>query len=544
MTKLLKVVDNFSVRLVGNYTTTSTTIIIDTAVPTEISAGYLTVFDFNGNQLEKIKFTATGVDYKTLTVVRGLSFNTNSDTPITANKKVLQNGMVAKLSVSQNYHNYLADALNGDIAIDPTDPLYYSSDPTITLSTQLATKKYADDLAIAGSPKASNTVYGITKLSVAAASAIDPIAVGDNDTRIPTQGENDALAGTSGTPNSSNKYITDDNVNTGYDQEQTVRNSVNKFGEVDATSKYNMIAQSFVAGKTSQAGVYLYKIADTGSFTGTVTVSLRADSAGSPNGSDLATVTLSNAVYNALAVGEFVATFGTPYIAVIGTTYWIVVSSSTADNSNHPNLGSSNSSTYASGISKYKNTTDGWVVITSSDFYFRTFSTRTGRVVKTNSSGKIDNIFIDSGTTANKIVALTASGKLPAVPGDLLTSLPASYAGKFDKNLADATGANTTVLAHGLGRVPQSISFFANTNVSGTFYMTKGVYAGSSLQYSIINTSGGNNLKYDYCFVLIGASDGSVRQVGTVTLDSTNITISWTATSSVAATFLYGVERP
>ena len=34
--------------------------------------------------------------------------------------------------------------------------------------------------------------------------------VTDDDPRVPTQGENDALAGTSGTPSSSNKYVTDD----------------------------------------------------------------------------------------------------------------------------------------------------------------------------------------------------------------------------------------------------------------------------------------------------------------------------------------------
>lgn len=56
---------------------------------------------------------------------------------------------------------------------------------------------------------ASTTVKGLTKMSVAPASATSPIAVGDNDTRVPTQGENDALVGTSGTPSSSNKYVTD-----------------------------------------------------------------------------------------------------------------------------------------------------------------------------------------------------------------------------------------------------------------------------------------------------------------------------------------------
>jgi hypothetical protein len=73
-------------------------------------------------------------------------------------------------------------------------------------------KEYADGLAIAGSPDASTTVKGITKLSTAPVSATQPIAVGDNDTRVPSQSENDALVGTSGTPSSSNKFVTNDDT--------------------------------------------------------------------------------------------------------------------------------------------------------------------------------------------------------------------------------------------------------------------------------------------------------------------------------------------
>lgn len=39
-----------------------------------------------------------------------------------------------------------------------------------------------------------------------------PYAINDQDTRLPTQAENDALAGTSGTPSSSNKYVTSEGL--------------------------------------------------------------------------------------------------------------------------------------------------------------------------------------------------------------------------------------------------------------------------------------------------------------------------------------------
>jgi hypothetical protein len=61
---------------------------------------------------------------------------------------------------------------------------------------------------------ASTTVKGVTKMSTAPAVANNPIAVGDNDARVPTTDENDALAGTSGTPSSSNKYVTNDDTAT------------------------------------------------------------------------------------------------------------------------------------------------------------------------------------------------------------------------------------------------------------------------------------------------------------------------------------------
>jgi hypothetical protein len=60
-----------------------------------------------------------------------------------------------------------------------------------------------------GGVDASTSAKGVTKLSAAPASPTAPIAVGDNDVRVPTTGENDALVGTSGTPSSSNKYVTD-----------------------------------------------------------------------------------------------------------------------------------------------------------------------------------------------------------------------------------------------------------------------------------------------------------------------------------------------
>ncbi len=84
----------------------------------------------------------------------------------------------------------------------------YLSGPTPVSSGQYATKGYVDAVAIAGAPTAATTVLGISKLSVDAATATNPIVVGTNDPRVPSQTENDALVGDSGTPSSTNTFIT------------------------------------------------------------------------------------------------------------------------------------------------------------------------------------------------------------------------------------------------------------------------------------------------------------------------------------------------
>lgn len=55
---------------------------------------------------------------------------------------------------------------------------------------------------------ATNILHGKTKLSVTPATAWVPISFPENDSRLPTQGENDAMVGTIGTPWTGNKYVT------------------------------------------------------------------------------------------------------------------------------------------------------------------------------------------------------------------------------------------------------------------------------------------------------------------------------------------------
>lgn len=225
-----------------------------------------------------------------------------------------------------------------------------------------------------------------------------PRAVGENDTTIlPTTGEKAALASAQGTPSLTNRYLNEDTASdAGNDQSQGTQNSSVEVGEANSTLRKNKYAQSFTAAKTKIRGVKLYKAADTGTFTGTVSVALQADSAGSPSGSDLASKTFTNAEWIALSAGEITALFSSEYASMTaGSLYWIVITCSTADTSNHPNLGINTAGGYASGSTKYWNTTDGWVANGSNDLYFKTLLGTASQVVKTDTTGKIPSDFFD-----------------------------------------------------------------------------------------------------------------------------------------------------
>ncbi len=211
-----------------------------------------------------------------------------------------------------------------------------------------------------------------------------------------TPDEKDALVGTVGIPNANNKYATENNSSaSGTDQSQTTQNSTVELGEANATTKKNKIAQSFKPTKNKIRGVKLYKSANTGTaFTGTVTVTLQSDSSGSPDGVALATKVLTNSEWAVLSVGEIEILFASEYASLLNvpeTTYWIVVETSTSDNSNHPNLGFNTAGGYANGTLKYNNTSDGWVEITGDDLYFKTLEGNANQNAKTGPTGKIDS---------------------------------------------------------------------------------------------------------------------------------------------------------
>ena len=137
-----------------------------------------------------------------------------------------------------------------------------------TASSQVANKAYVDGVAIAGAAKATDSVYGIAKLSTAAVSATDPIVVGTNDTRVPTQDENDALVGTSGTAvSSANKLVDNSDTATTATANKVARRlaggNITIVTESASNNSTNAASTAYVDNQISVSGVTVFKNGET-----------------------------------------------------------------------------------------------------------------------------------------------------------------------------------------------------------------------------------------------------------------------------------------
>lgn len=349
-----------------------------------------------GNQLATVTYVLGVVNGGTVTFDQQIVSNQTSGEALTANDIVYFKESDAKwykvdADLTATFDQLQMGVAQTTVAINTTVTIGISGPMTGFTGLTPGSKYYASNTA--GAITTSAGTYSVFVGWALSATILLFDSVGKT---LPTQKEKDALIGSQGVPSSTNKYVTSDNVFTSdTDQTQTTQNSSVEFGEANTTTKKNLIAQSFVAGKTKIRGVSLYKSADTGTFTGTVNVALQADTTGSPSGSDLASITITNASYLSLSTGVFQAIFSTEYQSLtVGSLYWIVITTSTSDTSNHPNLGINTAGGYSSGSVKYKNTTDGWTAIATIDLYFKTLQGTIGQI------GQASNrqLFATSGT--------------------------------------------------------------------------------------------------------------------------------------------------
>jgi len=150
-------------------------------------------------------------------------------------------------------------------------------------------------------------------------------------------------------------------------------------------------------------------------------------------------------------------------------------------------------------------------------------------------------ISVNSGTSANNIVKLDGSAKLPAVDGSNLTNLP--FKGVFNNGdtIKDASDASTTQnIAHGLGSIPKKVRLTAVAmSTAGTPYNTLiaiGIYNGTTASYISRHTNSINGLATN-TFVLNETNTNTNTQTGVITFDATNIIITWTKSGSPTGTY-------
>ncbi len=180
------------------------------------SVGFGTIEPGNGTSEEQISFTGVSQNANGTATLTGVStvLFLSPYTKSSGTAKTHAGSTVFIISNTSGFYDELTskdddETING-LWTFVQYPQISNSAVFPTLNEQFATKAYVDSVAIAGAPKATDIVYGITRLSVAAVSPTAPIAVGDNDPRVPTQGENDALVGnnTDIAVGSGNKFVT------------------------------------------------------------------------------------------------------------------------------------------------------------------------------------------------------------------------------------------------------------------------------------------------------------------------------------------------
>lgn len=191
---------------------TSMTLVNGTNAAGNTLSGY-TCFNLDeGTSLEEfVCGTASGTSVTSM--IRGID-PVDGDLEVTALKKGHKRGASVKVT---DYPSIaiLSRVLNGDETLP--NAIKYASGVAPSTADDLTDKGYVDGVAIAGGADASTTVKGLAKLSTAPVSGTNPIAVGDNDTRVPTintssltTGHLSALPGnnTDIAVGTGNKYIT------------------------------------------------------------------------------------------------------------------------------------------------------------------------------------------------------------------------------------------------------------------------------------------------------------------------------------------------
>lgn len=154
------------------------------------------------------------------------------------------------------------------------------------------------------------------------------------------------------------------------DQSQLTQNDARWVGWDWSTSTItNKMAQQFLPSKSKLTGVIIRKVADIWTFTGTITAKIVNDNAWTIGTTTIASITLSNATYQAIA-NDTDYILNLPCNLTAWTLYWLTIEASTSDALNYARFRLNSWNPYTSWICQ---TFYSWAWNTVAfDFYFKT----------------------------------------------------------------------------------------------------------------------------------------------------------------------------
>ena len=264
MTAIPKVVASYATTLANKISSSATSMTLVTGTDdagNSLSGTFGFVIDKGTASEEFVIGSVSGTAVTSMT--RGLDPQ-NPSTEVSALKKEHRRGATVEIT-DYPVLGRLARILNGDDTIP--NRLAYASEPTWTSgSSQLATVKKVEDTANAGAADASTTVKGIAEEATQAEVDADTAAGGTSarlfvnpstlatskyGTQLPSSGQKSALAGSSGTPGSGNKYITEDDVSSAAASGKIVRATGTALPALSGANLTNLPTLTFKSGVTT-----------------------------------------------------------------------------------------------------------------------------------------------------------------------------------------------------------------------------------------------------------------------------------------------------
>lgn len=540
--------DNYQATVTDEVVSASATAVTLSVTPDSTrTTGHLYVFDTTGTLVEHVYYGARS-STQVSSMVRGLSLVTGADTAGTG--VTWYRGYVVKMAPGSSDINPIKNVMNGTEAFpaipknpstrtisDPrhhVDLEYLQAQTTSGVASIAVTKNGADPTAT------FNVAAGYLRVDAAdvayaGASAQPTVADATNYVYLTRAGA--LMKSVASFPTDSVPLATLVVAGTA-DVSQATQDAAQPFGQ--AAAAVVKAVQSFIAGATGYVSASFYKRADTGTFTGTVTVSIQADSAGAPSGTALASKTFTNAEWILLAADEKqTAIFGTAATGLtVSGLYWLVFEASTSDTSNCPNIGKITTSAYAGGVLATYNGTS-WSN-TTSDLYF---TVNTAHSITTVTDRRQ---IITSDVTAAEAAALAGTSGTPSGSNKFVTN----------DDTSSTPVANKVVRFDSGGNIPNDKlikTFTAGQDIAATdaVYLAPIIQQDATSSGTIANLVGGaltvshtvaaSTSGILFACIFIENTSGIT---GTPTYNGDNMTLIDTYQTASEGVFLYYIANP